>query len=245
MKRSAALLITLAVLFFAPAAWAADVVDTSSWDKLLDEYVDASGQVDYARWHKDEADRKHLDAFLEKVAEADPDSASKDAQLAFYINAYNATVIDSVLEKWPVKSVMKEKGFFKKEKHPIAGKKMTLDELEHKKIRPTFSEPRIHFVLVCAAKSCPRLRRDALTEANLERVLDKSAREFIPRATQVKGGEVVTSQLFNWFAKDFEEDAGSVQAYLAKYTDGEAKKLLESGDAKVTFSTYDWAINKQ
>jgi hypothetical protein len=244
MKRITALCAALVVLLFASASWAADVVDTGPWQALLSEYVDANGQVDYAKWHADKEDRKKLDAFLDEVAKAQI-AKDKKAQLAFYINAYNATVIDSVLEKWPVKSVMKEEGFFKKEKHPIAGKERTLDELEHKLIRPTFEEPRIHFVLVCAAKSCPRLRAEAVTAKNLEATLEAAAKEFIPAATSAKGSTVTTSQLFNWFADDFKSEAGSVEAYLAKYTDGKTKKLLESGDAKLKFSEYDWAINKQ
>lgn len=245
MKRTAALLAAFAVLLLAPAAFATDVVDTSSWDALLSKYVDAKGQVDYAAWHKSKADQKKLDGFLKKVATAAPDKHPSKAQLAFYINAYNATVIDSVLEKWPVKSVMKEKGFFKSEKHPIAGKERTLDALEHKLIRPTFKDARVHFVLVCAAKSCPRLRQDALTEKNVDKTLEAAAKEFIPAATSANGKTVTTSQLFNWFADDFKNDAGSVQAYLAKYTSGETKKVLESGEAKVMFSEYDWAINEQ
>jgi hypothetical protein len=221
------------------------VVDTAPWQELLSEHVDAKGQVDYAAWHADKEDRKKLDAFLAKVAKANAGEHPKKAQLAFYINAYNATVIDSVLEKWPVKSVMKEDGFFKKEKHPIAGIERTLDALEHKLIRPTFKEPRIHFVLVCAAKSCPRLRSEALTAKNLEATLDAAAKEFIPAATTVEKNSVTTSQLFNWFAEDFKNEAGSVEAYLAKYTDKKTKKVLESGDAKLKFSEYDWAINKQ
>jgi hypothetical protein len=245
MKKLLTLSAALVVLLFATTGWADDVVDTDPWQALLSEYVDSKGQVDYATWHADKEDRKKLDTFLAKIAKAEPDANSKKAQLAFYINAYNATVVDSVLEKWPVKSVMKEKGFFKKEKHPIAGKKITLDALEHKLIRPTFQEPRIHFVLVCAAKSCPRLRAKAVTEKNLEATLDAAAKEFIPAATTTTKKSVTTSQLFNWFEEDFENETGSVQGYLAKYTDGKTKKALKSGDAKLKFSEYDWAINKQ
>lgn len=245
MKRTVSVLVALAVLMLAPSAFAEDVVDTDTWEALLSQYVDGKGQVDYAAWYRSTKDQKKLDAFLEKVATANPDAHPAKAQLAFYINAYNATVIDSVLQKWPVKSVMKHKGFFKAEKHPLAGKKRTLDALEHKLIRPTFKDARVHFVLVCAAKSCPRLRQNALTEKNVDKTLEAAAKEFIPAATKVDGTTVTTSQLFNWFADDFKADAGSVAAYLAKYTSGATKKALESGDAELKFSDYDWAINKQ
>ncbi|MFP4599625.1 MAG: DUF547 domain-containing protein [Persicimonas sp.] len=245
MRRFAALLIALSMLLVAPSAWAADVVDTDGFGTLLEKYVDANGQVDYAAWHESKKDRARLDAFLDEVAKAKPDTRSKKAQLAFYINAYNAVVLDSVLDKWPVKSVMKEDGFFKKQEHTVADKKLTLDALKHKLIRPRFKEPRIHFVLVCAAKSCPRLRQTPMTEKNLEASLEAAAKEFIPKATKVSGKKVTTSQLFNWFSDDFKAAEGSVEAYLAKYVDGKAKKVLESGEAKVEFSEYDWAINEQ
>ena len=122
---------------------------------------------------------------------------------------------------------------------------MTLDELEHGLIRKEFSEPRIHFVLNCAARSCPKLRQSAVTESNLESTLAKATTEFVPAATKLEDGKVVTSQLFNWFAEDFEKAQGSVAKYLAKYESGDTKKALESDDVEITFSEYDWRINSQ
>jgi hypothetical protein len=245
MRRLLTLLIALSILLLAPVAMAGEVVDAAPFDALLSKYVDAKGQVDYAGLRANKEDRERLDTFLDTIAEAEPDAHSDKQQLAFYLNAYNAVVIGSVLDLWPVQSVMKEDGFFKGRKHQVAGKMLTLDHLEHKLIRPQFKEARIHFVLVCAAKSCPRLRTDAFTEQNLDKSLEAAAKEFIPKATSVDGKTVTTSQLFNWFADDFKAAAGSVEAYLAKYVDGEAKKVLESGEAEVKFSEYDWGINKQ
>jgi hypothetical protein len=127
----------------------------------------------------------------------------------------------------------------------VAGKEMTLDELEHGLIRKEFAEPRIHFVLNCAAQSCPKLQRDALTAANLESTLARATREFVPAATRLEDGKIVTSQLFNWFAEDFVKAEGSVAEYLAKYEDGKVAKALKSGDVEITFSEYDWRINSQ
>lgn len=245
MSRAAAFVLAAAILLFSPAIFAADVVDAGTWDTLLSKYVDSHGQVDYAGWHKSKKDMARLDAYLAKVATAEPAKSSKKAQLAFYIDAYNATVIDSILDKWPIESVMKVDGFFKKAKHPIAGKKITLDALENEIIRAKFKEPRVHFVLVCGAKSCPRLRQKALTAKNLEASLEAAASEFIPRVTHADGKKVTTSQIFNWFGDDFKKAAGSVEAFLAKYATGEAKKALASGDATLAFSKYDWAVNKQ
>lgn len=244
MRLTLTTLFTLFVLTAsASTAWAADVIDPRPFDELLDGYVDRRGQVDYAGLKANDADRKKLDDFVAAIASAKV-KGSNDAKLAFYINAYNATVIKSVVDKYPIESVMKVKGFFKEEKHPIAGKQMTLDALEHKLIRPQFKEARIHFVLVCAAKSCPRLQRDAATEANLETMLESAAKEFVPTATKVSDDKIVTSSLFDWFKDDFIAAEGSVRAYIAKYYPEHAKQIMNE-QAKVTFAHYSWKLNKQ
>ncbi|MGM0554786.1 MAG: DUF547 domain-containing protein [Myxococcota bacterium] len=245
MRTALFTMITIALTLTSGSVFASDIVDHAPFDTLLSEYVDAQGRVAYAKWHDDKGDMKKLDAYLETVAAADPSDGSEDAQLAFYINAYNAHVVDELLDQWPVKNPMKVEGFFKKIKHDVAGKKMTLDKLEHGLIRERFSEPRIHFVLNCAAQSCPKLQRDALTASNLEATLASATKEFVPAATSLKDGKVVTSQLFNWFAEDFVKAEGSVAKYLAKYEDGEVAEALKSDDVEITFSTYDWAINSQ
>ena len=224
---------------------AGDVIDHSSFDGLLSKYVNGEGRVAYATWKENSEDMKKLDAYLDAVGDASPDGHSKQAQLAFYINAYNAHVVDELLERWPVSNPMKVDGFFKKIDHRVAGDKMTLDKLEHGLIRKKWSEPRVHFVLNCAARSCPKLRRDALDEGNLEEILSSATREFVPAATRLKDGKIVTSQLFNWFSEDFVDAEGSVAKYLAKYEEGKTKEALESEDIEITFSKYDWRINSQ
>jgi hypothetical protein len=236
------------LLCFTSSAVAADgdVVDPGPFDSILKTYVDGSGNVDYAGIKESETARKKLDLYVESLADADPQGHSTDARLAFWLNAYNALVIDAVVERWPVSSPMKVDGFFDGITHEVAGRSMTLDAIEHKYIRPTFEEPRIHFVLVCAAESCPRLRQQALTAANVESSMEAAAREFIPKATELKDEKtVVTSKLFEWFGEDFEKAAGSVKAYLAKYTDGEVAEALKKSETKVRFSDYSWKINAQ
>ena len=245
MRHLLSILLAAAFALSASSAFAGggDVIDHSGFEALLEKYVDDEGRVAYATWQKNEEDLRKLRGYVDKIAEADPSDHGDEAKLAFYINAYNATVLGSIINHWPTASPMKIKGFFKVETHPIAGEEMTLDTLEHGLIRKKFDEPRIHFVLVCAAKSCPRLRQQALTADNLEATLQAAAEEFIPRATELTEGKIRTSQLFNWFAEDFEESAGSVRAYLAKYTDGKVKEALGDEEVEVEFTEYDWAVN--
>jgi hypothetical protein len=242
--RSALSLLTALFLFSLSAnASAKEVVDPAPFDALLKKHVDNRGRVNYAAIKKSKKDRAQLESFVKAIGDAKVKGSEK-AQLAFYINAYNALVIHSVVEKYPISSVMKVDGFFKKNKHTVAGEKMTLDALENSIIRKKFSEPRIHFVLVCAAKSCPKLNRRAATAANLEGLLESSTKAFVPKATTVKEGKIVTSKLFKWFAGDFEKAEGSVRKYLAKYVPKHKDAILDEKN-ELTFAHYSWKLNKQ
>jgi len=246
MRKWTTALIGLAVVVVASEVRAGEVVDPDPWTELLQTHVDSEGQVDYASWKSSEEDVEKLESYLGKVAEADPEGHDRSERLAFYLNAYNATVIASILDHWPTDSPQSIKGFFKVKTHKVAGTSMTLDELEHELIRPEFGEPRIHFVLVCAAKSCPRLQRRALTSSNLESTLEAAAGAFIPRVTELDGESVVTSSLFDWFGEDFEKAAGSVREYLAKYVeDEELEEALADEEAEIDFHSYDWSVNAQ
>ncbi len=235
-------LLALSLVMSAPAA-AKDIVASKPFDALLKKYVDSNGQVAYAKWKKSDEDKGALDAYVAQIGAAKV-AGSDDAKLAFYVNAYNALVLKSVLDRYPIESVMKVDGFFKKTKHEVAGKKVTLDELENEIIRKEFAEPRIHFVLVCAAKSCPPLQRRAATEKNLQGLLESSTKSFVPRATKVKDGKITTSKLFEWFAVDFEKKEGSVAKYLARYAP-KYKDALLAEDAKIGFGHYSWKLNEQ
>lgn len=238
----------LAVVVSEPTAgWTAteDVVDYSTYGELLETYVDGEGRVDYRAWAADETDRERLDAFLERVARANPAEHRRDARLALYLNAYNAAVLDAILERWPVESPREVDGFFDEITYTIAGESRTLDALEHGVIRERFAEPRIHFVLVCAASSCPPLRRSPLRAETLGRQLERAARSFVVAATDRRDGRIVTSALFDWFGEDFESAAGSVGAYLRRYVGGELSRILADGGADVDFREYDWSVNAQ
>ena len=243
-----ATVITAVLLCFSTTASAADgdVVDPGPFDSVLKSYVDDAGDVDYAGIKESEAAGNELDTYVESLADAEPGDHSSTARLAFWLNAYNALVIDTIVEKWPVSSPKDVDGFFDGITHEVAGRSMTLDAIEHKHIRPTFEEPRIHFVLVCAAKSCPRLLQQALTASTVTSSLEAAAREFVPKVTELKDEKtVMASKLFEWFGEDFEKAAGSVKAYLAKYTDGEVAEALKKSDTELRFRDYSWKINAQ
>ncbi len=219
----------------------AEAPDHAPLDRILRAHV-KGGKVAYSRIKASEGEA--LDAYLETVAGASLKGLSRNEKLAFYINAYNALVIRSVIRRLPLKSVMKVKGFFDKARHKVAGRKITLNDLENKIIRPRFKEPRIHFALVCAAKSCPPLMGRAFAAKTLKRDLERLTRRFLNSryGLVIEGGTVKASQLFNWYKQDFVDANGSVGKYLARYRKADAALLTREG-LKVSHLKYDWSLN--
>lgn len=239
------LVIALAVALLAPATAVAADVDHSAFDALLKAHVKGQ-QVDYAGLSKK---KDALAAYLEVVGKTDPASLpSKDAQLAFWINAYNAHTIAAVLAHWPgitsVSSIQPDFGFFKTKDKLVGGKKYALNDIENEVIRPTFNDPRIHAALNCASVSCPPLLGAAFTTATLHKQLDEVMGAFVNdgKRNEITASGAKLSQIFNWYGKDF-EPAGGPQKYMAKYLEGEKKAWLEAAKS-VQFLAYDWNLNK-
>jgi len=225
------------------AAAPAAAFDHSAYDKLLRRYV-KGGRVAYARIKREARD--DLARYLAAVGKARLKGVGRDARLAFYLNAYNALVIKAVVDRYPIARVTAVRGFFDRLRYRVAGRRVTLDQLEKKIILPTFKDPRVHFALVCAARSCPPLRARAYRGRTVRRVLELLARRFINsrRGVRVaKAGRVAVSRIFQWYAKDFSRASGSVGRYLAKYHARHAAALRR----RTTFAylPYSWALNKR
>ncbi|MEE8321299.1 MAG: DUF547 domain-containing protein [Gammaproteobacteria bacterium] len=180
---------------------------------------------------------KQLETFSPEALE------NRQQQLAFYINAYNILVMKMVLDHWPLKSI-KEAGNFispvwKKKAGRIGGKSVTLDEIEHKILRP-MGEPRIHIAIVCASVSCPDLRREPYTGEKLNEQLDEQAGRFLLNAGKglnIGDTEARTSKIFDWFEDDFISGYGSVENFIRLYAD------LPPGIKLSANLPYDWTLN--
>ncbi len=230
----------------APAEAAA--VDHSKLDGILKKFVNEKGKVNYKGLKADEAALGELKAYNEWVGTADISKYSRDEKLAFYINAYNALTLKAVLDRYPLKSVLdvKDPDFFKGIKHKVAGEELTLDGLENVKIRgDEFKEARIHFLVNCASGSCPKLRRDAVTAANMEALFEAGAKEYVLQETKLDAAKKTldTSNIFNWFAEDFKKSSGTVQEFLARYMDPAQAETVKA--SSLTFHEYDWSLNEQ
>ena len=173
----------------APAATAAprSAPDQAAFDRILRAHV-KGGRVNYSAIKS--RDGEALEAYLGAVATANLKGLKRGEKLAFYLNAYNALVIKSVLDRLPLRSVKTARGFFDGTSHKVAGRSVTLNDLENKIIRPLFKEPRVHFALVCAARSCPPLMARAFKAKTLNRDLDRLTRAFLgsPSGLVIGGG---------------------------------------------------------
>jgi hypothetical protein len=211
------------------------------FDALLRKHVNSSGNVNYAAFKKDKA---KLTEYLELLKSNPPQSSwSKNKEMAYWINLYNAFTIHSIVEKYPVSSVMDLEGgkVWDKKKIVIGGKSLSLNNIEKDKLLKRFKEPRVHFAVNCAAASCPPLLNKAWTEDNVQRYYAKLAKAFINNSSynSVSAKSIQASQIFNWYAGDF-GGSDKVLSYFQKYSDTEIKK-----NAKVSFKEYDWKLNKQ
>ncbi len=212
------------------------------FDAVLSEYVTEDGGFRYEALAENGADLIMLVTFLNDVAAIELDSLDDDERLALLINAYNAYTIHSVLELWPIDGVLEEDGFFDGREHFVGGSSMTLNELENEHIRAAFGEPRIHFVVNCASTGCPWLSPEAVTADNLEMMLDRQSRAFLQRTTLRDGDHVEVSQIFDWFADDFEV-SGGVRAFLVEHLAGELADTVADDDTDIEFFDYDWSVN--
>lgn len=209
------------------------------YDGLLQRYVDEQGRVAYRDLAAN--DLPTLDAYLAALAATDPATLDPPAQVAFWLNAYNAAALRGVLAGYDAEGFFARRRFFKSYEFPIAGRPRTLEEIEHEILRRRFQDARIHFALVCASTSCPKLRRAAYRGERLGEQLDDQARGFIldPTRNRFAGSAAELSMIFKWFAEDFAAEAGSVENYLARWPWG------PRGIETTSYLEYDWTLNAQ
>lgn len=196
-----------------------------------------NGKVSYSDIKKDMEELKTLVELAKDLSVAKGNT--KEYQ-AFWINAYNVTVIKSIVDNYPIKSPLNKAGFFDKIKHDVGGKSITLNDIENKLLRGNFpNEPRFHFVLVCAGLGCPPIISSAYMPSTLEKQLEQQTVEALNDSAfiQVNKNKVKISQIFEWYKGDFTKN-GSLVDYINKY-----KKEKLPAKAKVSYYTYDWTLN--
>lgn len=217
--------------------------DHTLFDAILRETV-TDGVVDYAKLSLRYQD---LQTYLSQLAQAPFDTLPREEKIAMAINAYNANCINAVLrEGKKIKSVKDVWFFFKNTKFQLGGKEMTLDSLEHDTLRK-MGEPRIHFAITRAARSCPKLASHAYRGATLETDLDQAARAFFldPARNRLDRDKktLYLNAMLKWFKKDFTTQATSIAAFVRPYLPEADQLFLKEQAVKVEFLDYDWGLN--
>ena len=222
-------------------------VDHGAWSRLLRTYVDERGLVDYGAWKDSREGRAALAAYLASLAAPAEPAAGGAERAASLINAYNALTVAWVIENYPTASIRTLADSFTARRHTLGGHKVSLDQIEHEALRPQVGY-RVHAALVCAARSCPPLRREAYTAAALDAQLDAAMAGWLARedlnAFDGSRGVARLSSIFEWFADDLAR-AGGVREVLRRHGPPAARALAGRGDLKVETLPYDWALNDQ
>ena len=240
---------TLLCLFFAGFVGTGQAagVDNRIYKTLLEKHV-KKGRVSYDGF---KADERLFDQYLAVLSATDPAQLTRNHKFAFYINAYNAFTIKLILTKYPDINSIKEIGSFfsnpwSKKFISLNGRTVSLDFIEHDVLRPQFKDPRIHFAINCAAKSCPPLLDRPYEGDKIETQLDEQTKAFInnPKSTFVKENTLFLSKIFDWFEEDFNDNP---LGFVRMYAGDRLKKELDNAgpEIKLNYLYYDWTLNRR
>jgi hypothetical protein len=267
---SAALLCNIFILSAAAAAPSSDLwprwqtnssdstqsIDHTPWDMLLKKYLITNHPSRINRFRYADmtpADQQVLGTYLSQLQQIRVSSLSRKEQEAYWVNLYNALTVKVILDHYPVKSITDidiSPGFFSNgpwdaKLLSIEGKEVSLNDIEHRILRPIFKDNRLHYALNCASIGCPNLQPTAFTAANTEELLEKGAREYInsPRGAQLIKGKLQVSSIYKWFQTDFGGSEEGVINHLRTYAQGDMAEGLKTYNNGLRFE-YDWWLNQ-
>ena len=233
------------------------VIDHSDWDLILQRYVttnDPSGINKFQYSNISEKDRNILKRYLLEMLAVKVSSLNRSEQKAFWINLYNVLTVNIILEYYPVKSIRDidispgifSNGPWDAKLLKIEGQKLSLNDIEHRILRPIWRDNRVHYAVNCASLGCPNLQPQAYTAINLEQMLEKGARDFInhPRGVSFTGNRLIVSSIYFWFKSDFGDSKKGIIQHLKIYLSPEKLNKLNSIENIHIKHRYDWALNE-
>jgi hypothetical protein len=214
----------------------AEAFDHAIFNDLLKKHVSSDGNVNYNGF---KSDFKTLQSYIDLLKTYQPiDRWTKEDKFAYWINAYNALTIDLILRNYPTKSIKDIKDPWDQRLWELGEKSYNLNDIEHEILRK-MNEPRIHFAIVCASVSCPKLQNEAFTALNLEEQLTNATKEFLKDTSknELSENNIKLSKIFKWFKKDFEQN-GSLIDFFNQYSE-----VSVSNGAKKSYKDYNWDLN--
>lgn len=231
--------------------------DHDAWDRILSKYaLDNGRRFDYAGLKKEEST---LRSYLDSLANVDLGSLRAPELEALFINAYNAYIVRTILDRvsengnFEIESIRDIEDVFTREAHVVGGFRLSLDNIEHNILRPTFRDPRLHFAVNCASLSCPPLPTDAFEGERIEDQLESAAKNALgnPDYAAVEGDALLLTKILEWYGGDFVNpdyrgSERSLPAFVSKYANDDVRRFLEerNNEADVRFRDYDWKLNR-
>ncbi len=231
------------------------MIDFEPWDRLLHQYVDQQGRVDYAAWKKEQpqAITDWLSSQKNLAFKSNSDSLE---QLALWINLYNAFTISTILERYPIESIRPRilgipnwlafLWFFQRRAYSIFGESYSLAEIENSILRDKLQEPRIHFAIVCASVGCPLLRSGAYFPEQVSQQLDEDVRRFINNPEKVRydmeSKTLYCNKILKWYRQDFLKVAPSIPEYIRSYLKTDYHL---NASTRISYLHYDWSLNQR
>jgi hypothetical protein len=230
------------------------VPDHQAWSDFLGRYLvtsalDGINRVDYAGVTAEDRDR--LKQYLLRLQEIPVSRLSRVQQLPYWINLYNAFTVHLVLEHYPLDSIVDIRfGFFDfgpwdEKLLRIEGEEVSLNDIEHRILRPIWKDPRLHYALNCASLGCPNLQPKAFNSENVESLLSSGARGYINDSRGMRfedEDKLVLSKIYDWYGVDFGDDEKKLLQHLMRYANRSTKTRLKSFDGDIDFE-YDWDLN--
>ena len=248
----------LASVLCVGAAAAQDGADVHApWDAFLSEYVvtaDGMNRVRYGAVTPE--DHRALKGYIDALEALSPSAMGPDERLAYYFNLYNAAIVDTALDNYPLESIrevggslLPPRGPWKREVVTVEGERLSFDDIEHGRVRGNYDEPRVHYAFNCASVGCPDLRDAAWRAETLDVDLDAAARAFVahPRGIDVDDdGDIDASSIYRWFRKDFGGTERGVLEHVSQYAVGEKRTAIQAALAAgegIDDYDYDWSLN--
>lgn len=229
-------------------------VDHGAWGAFLKKYVstDAAGVNRVAYGKVTDADKQALHGYLNAMRKVLVDGLNRDEQMAYWINLYNALTIRLVVDFYPVKSIQDidlgsglfSSGPWDKKLIKISGEMISLNDIEHRILRPIWEDPRIHYAVNCASIGCPNLAKVPYTARTLDDMLRKQAKDYInsPRGVKITEDGIVLSKIYTWFKQDFGGSEAMVLDHLATHASSDTEvKIMQAVD--ISGYDYDWTLN--